>query len=119
MVRSEICARLIEAYPHLTPRDAEIILATIFGEIAAALSRDDRVQLRGFGSFSVKYRDARMGRNPRSGVSVAIPRKRVPHFRTGGPMSARLNGGAKGGAGQRPRRSGASIYRALAKNPCA
>jgi integration host factor subunit beta len=95
MVRSELVVKLVGAYPHLTLRDAEIIVATIFGEIAAALSRDDRVELRGFDSFSVRHQDARVGRNPRSGAKVSVPAKRVPYFRTGGPMNARLSGGAK------------------------
>jgi integration host factor subunit beta len=95
MVRSKLVAKLVEAYPHLTPHDAEIIVATIFGEMAAALSRGERVELRGFGSFSVRHRDARVGRNPRSGASVNVPAKRIPYFRTGGPMTARLNGGSE------------------------
>jgi integration host factor subunit beta len=94
MVRSELVARLVVAHPHLTSREVEIIVATIFGEIAAAISRDDRVELRGFGTFLVRHRDARVGRNPRSGVSVDVPAKRVPYFRTGVPMTARLNGGS-------------------------
>jgi integration host factor subunit beta len=98
MVRSELVAKLVGAYPHLTPREVEIIVATIFDEIAAALSRDDRVELRGFGTFSMRHRDARVGRNPRSGASVDVPAKRIPYFRTGGPMAARLNGGTKTGA---------------------
>jgi integration host factor subunit beta len=95
MVRSELVAKLVAAYPHLTPREVEVIVATIFDEIAAALSRDGRVELRGFGSFSVRHRDARVGRNPRSGASVNVPAKRIPYFRTGGPMTARLNGGSE------------------------
>jgi len=94
MVRSELVAKLVATYPHLTPREVEIIVATIFDRIAAALSRDDRVELRGFGSFSVRHREARMGRNPQSGASVDVSAKRVPYFRTGVLMTARLNGGS-------------------------
>jgi integration host factor subunit beta len=97
MVRSELVAKLVGAYPDLTLRDAEIIVATIFGEIVTALCRDGRVELRGFGTFSVRQRDARVGRNPRSGTKVSIPAKRLPHFRTGALMAARLNGVAKSG----------------------
>jgi len=97
MVRSELIAKLVEAFPHLTPRVAEIIVATIFDEIAAALSRNDRVELRGFGTFSVRHRDARMGRNPRTQASVSVAAKRFPYFRTGVLMTARLNGCAKKG----------------------
>jgi integration host factor subunit beta len=98
MVRSELAAKLVETYPHLTPRESEIIIATIFGEIADALSRGDRVELRGFGSFSVKQLDARVGRNPKTGTKVSIPAKRFPNFRAGAPMSARLNSRAPSGA---------------------
>jgi integration host factor subunit beta len=89
-------AKLVGTYPHLTPRDSEIIVATIFGEIAPALSRDNRVELRGLGTFSVRQRDARIGRNPRSGEKVGVPAKRFPYFRTGTLMTERLNGRAKG-----------------------
>lgn len=91
MVRSELVARLVKTYPHLTPSEAENIVATIFGEIAAALSRGDRVELRGFGSFSVKHLDARVWRSPKTGAKISVPAKRFPYFRTGAPMSARLN----------------------------
>src|SRR5258708_12159820 len=94
MGRSELGSKLVEASPPLTPHDAEIIVSTIFGEMAAALSRGERVELRGFGSFSVRHRDARVGRNPRSGASVDVPAKRVLYFRTGVPMTARLNRGS-------------------------
>lgn len=67
MTKPELVQRLAEANPHLFKRDVEIIVDTIFDEIAAALSRGDRVELGGFGAFSVKKRDARVGRNPRSG----------------------------------------------------
>ena len=93
MVRSELVAKLVAAHPHLAPREAEIIVSTIFSEIAAALSRGDRVELRGFGAFSVKERDARIARNPVSGVPVSVPAKRFPYFRIGASMTARLNGG--------------------------
>jgi integration host factor subunit beta len=93
MVRSELVAKLVEANPHLNANEVEIVVKTIFDEIAAALSRDDRVELRGFGTFSVRQRDARVGRNPRSGASVDVPAKCVPYFRTSVLMTARLNGG--------------------------
>jgi len=99
MVRSELVAELVGASSHLTRRDAESVITTIFDEIAAALSRGDRVELRGFGVFSVRYRDTREGRDPRTQAVVSVPPKRVPHFKPGAPMTNRLNGGAKSRAG--------------------
>ena len=83
MTKSELVSKLAEANPHLFQRDVEIIVATIFDEITAALSRGDRVELRGFGAFSVKLRDARIGRNPRTGDSVQVGEKRIPSSRPG------------------------------------
>ena len=77
MTKSELIARLAEMNPHLYQRDVERIVTTIFDEIAAALSRGDRVELRGFGAFSVKRRDSRLGRNPRTGTAVAVAAKAV------------------------------------------
>jgi integration host factor subunit beta len=74
MTKSELVQRLAEVNPHLYQRDIDFIVTTIFDEIAAALARGDRVELRGFGVFSVKHRDARAGRNPRTGDSVRWPR---------------------------------------------
>ncbi len=72
MTKSELIQRLAELNPHLYQRDVELIVTAIFDEITAALSRGDRVELRGFGAFSVKRRDARLGRNPRTGDSVRV-----------------------------------------------
>ncbi|MBT4941126.1 MAG: integration host factor subunit beta [Rhodospirillaceae bacterium] len=83
MTKSELIAYLAEENPHLYQRDVERIVTTIFDEIASALSRGDRVELRGFGAFSVKQRDARIGRNPRTGAAVNVAAKRVPYFKTG------------------------------------
>ena len=91
MTKSELIRRLAELYPHLYERDAERIANTVFHEIGAALSRGDRVELRGFGTFSVRRRGARVGRNPRSGVSVRVAEKHVPFFKAGKPMHERLN----------------------------
>lgn len=93
MTKSELIARLAELNPHLYQRDVERIVTTIFDEIAAALSRGDRVELRGFGAFSVKRRDARLGRNPRTGQSVDVSEKAVPFFKTGKLLRERLNAG--------------------------
>ena len=92
MTKSELIARLAEANPHLYQRDVERIVSTIFDEIAEALARGDRVELRGFGAFSVKQRDARIGRNPRTGESVQVEEKHVPFFKAGKLLRDRLNG---------------------------
>lgn len=91
MTKSELIQRLAEKNPHLFQRDVERIVATILDEITAALSRGDRVELRGFGAFSVKHRAARIGRNPRTGASVAVAEKVVPYFKTGKELRERLN----------------------------
>jgi integration host factor subunit beta len=92
MTKSELIARLAEKNPHLYLRDVERIVTTIFDEIAVALARGDRVELRGFGAFSVKQRDARQGRNPRTGEAVSVEGKAVPFFKTGKQLRERLNG---------------------------
>jgi integration host factor subunit beta len=91
MTKSELILRLAERNPHLYQRDVERIVATVFDEITAALQRGDRVELRGFGAFSIKARDARVGRNPRTGDSVSVEQKRVPFFKTGKQLRDRLN----------------------------
>ena len=91
MTRSEFVLRLNEGNPHLTQRDVETIGDTMFAEIAAALSRGDRVELRGFGVFSVTRRKARVGRNPLSGASVPVPEKCFPRFKPGKGIRDRLN----------------------------
>jgi len=91
MIKSELVAKISQANPHLYQRDVERIVNTVFGEISHALARGDRVELRGFGAFSVKSRPARMGRNPRTGAAVAVSEKTVPFFKTGKEMRDRLN----------------------------
>jgi integration host factor subunit beta len=91
MTKSELIQRLADRNPHLYQRDVERIVSTIFDEITAALSRGDRVELRGFGAFSVKRRDARQGRNPRTGDSVDVGEKHIPFFKTGKQLRERLN----------------------------
>ncbi len=93
MIKSELIQRLAEANPHLYQRDIERIVGTIFDEIAAALQRGDRVELRGFGAFSVKRRPARIGRNPRTGERVDVAEKHVPFFKSGKELRERLNAG--------------------------
>ena len=92
MTKSELITLIGQMNPHLYQRDVERIVSTIFDEISAALARGDRVELRGFGAFSVKRRDARVGRNPRTGAAVAVARKVIPFFKTGKQLRDRLNG---------------------------
>jgi integration host factor subunit beta len=91
MTKSELIQRLAEHNPHLYQRDVERIVATIFDEISSALAEGDRVELRGFGAFSVKARDARIGRNPRTGEAVNVSKKFVPFFKAGKDLRDRLN----------------------------
>ncbi len=92
MIRSELVQKIADENPHLYHRDVERIVSTIFEEIVNAMARGDRVELRGFGAFSVKQRDARVGRNPRTGESVQVEEKHVPFFKTGKLLRDRLNG---------------------------
>ena len=91
MIKSELVQRVAAQNPHLYQRDVENIVNAIFGEIVTALAKGDRVELRGFGAFSVKERDARVGRNPRTGSSVSVEAKRVPFFKTGKELREKLN----------------------------
>ncbi len=93
MTKSELIQRIAEINPHLYHRDVERIVTTIFDEISEALARGERVELRGFGAFSVKRRDARIGRNPRTGEAVNVAEKHIPFFKTGKLLRERLNNG--------------------------
>jgi integration host factor subunit beta len=91
VIKSELIQRISSANPHLYHRDVERIVNVIFEEIVEALARGDRVELRGFGAFTVKHRAARTGRNPRTGVPVPVSEKFVPFFKTGKELRDRLN----------------------------
>ncbi len=91
MIKSELVQKITTANPHLYQRDVERIVNVIFDEIIAALAQGDRVELRGFGAFTVKHRAARVGRNPRTGETVSVPEKFVPFFKSGKEMRERLN----------------------------
>ncbi|MFA5968276.1 MAG: integration host factor subunit beta [Sphingomonas sp.] len=91
MIRSELIEQLAAQNPDLSPRDVETIVATFFEEITKRLADDGRVELRGFGAFSTRARDPRTGRNPRTGDVVEVTAKRVPYFKPGKEMRARLN----------------------------
>ena len=94
MIKSELIARIAEQNPHLYRRDAEAIVEAILDTITAGLARGDRVELRGFGMFTVKKRSARSSRNPRTGKAVVVPEKALLAFRPSKDMHPRLNGSA-------------------------
>lgn len=91
MIKSELIDKLAEANPHLYHRDVERVVNTILDDITEALARGERVELRGFGAFSVRHRPARVGRNPRTGDSVAVKEKHVPFFKTGKELRERVD----------------------------
>ena len=91
MIKSELIAALAAENPHLTQRDIERVVGVIFERIIEALEQGGRVELRGFGAFSVRSRPARSGRNPRTGETVDVPAKHVPFFKSGKELRARLN----------------------------
>jgi len=91
MLRSDLVWRISHQNPHLLFRDAEKIVDALFDEITAALARGKRIELRGFGTFSIKIHEARTGRNPRTGALIPVPKRAHPHFKTGKEMRERLN----------------------------
>lgn len=93
MTRSDLVARLAERFPQLTQRDTEFAVRTVLDAMADALARGHRIEIRGFGSFSLHFRPPRLGRNPKTGDSVALPGKYVPHFKPGKELRDRVNGG--------------------------
>ena len=95
MIRSELLQSLAADNPELRPEEVEQVVDIFFDEIGARLAEGGRVELRGFGTFSTRGRDARTGRNPRTGSSVDVPAKRVPYFKPGKEMRDRLNADAE------------------------
>jgi len=93
MTKSELIQRLADMNPNLYLREIEKVVETVFDEISDALANGDRVELRGFGAFSVKHREARTGRNPRTGETVDVEAKSLPFFKTGKALREKLNGG--------------------------
>ena len=92
MIRSELVARIAADNPHLTRSDAERVVQAVFEAITEKLAEGGRVELRGFGAFTVKHRDGRKGRNPRTGEAVDVVAKSVPFFKAGKELRDRLNG---------------------------
>ena len=95
MIRSELLQSISNDNPDLRPEEVEQVVETFFEEISARLAEGGRVELRGFGTFSTRQRDARTGRNPRTGEAVDVPSKRVPYFKPGKEMRERLNSGSE------------------------
>jgi integration host factor subunit beta len=106
VTKSDLVKRLAAANPHLRTRDVERVVATVFDRIGATLARGDRVELRGFGAFSVRARAERVGRNPRTGDEVAVPDKVVPCFKTGKELRDRLVAPDRAPPAGRPPRRG-------------
>ncbi|HRH73442.1 integration host factor subunit beta [Zoogloea sp.] len=91
MTKSELIARLAERFPQLVAKDAEFAVKMILDAMTDALSRGDRIEIRGFGSFALNYRPPRVGRNPKSGEKVQVPEKFVPHFKAGKELRERVD----------------------------
>ncbi|ERJ18709.1 integration host factor subunit beta [Salinisphaera shabanensis T35B1] len=91
MTKSELIERLVQRQAHMSHRDVELAVKLLLDDVIAELAEGGRVEIRGFGSFSVHHRPARRGRNPKTGESVDIPRKYVPHFKPGKELRERVN----------------------------
>ncbi len=91
MIKSELIAILAEENPHLYQRDVERVVSTVFDTITDALAEGNRVELRGFGAFSVKERESRMGRNPRTGDAIEIAAAKIPAFKAGKALKDAVN----------------------------
>jgi len=91
MTKSELIAHLAQRFPQLVAKDADLAVKVILDALADTLSRGDRIEIRGFGSFSLNYRPPRIGRNPKSGFKVEVPAKYVPHFKAGKELRERVD----------------------------
>ena len=91
MTKSELIARLAERYPQLVGKDVDIAVKTILDAMSSSLATGQRIEIRGFGSFSLNGRPPRIGRNPKSGDKVMVPEKRVPHFKPGKELRERVD----------------------------
>ncbi len=90
MTKRDLIERVAERTSHISKRDTEIVVNTIFNSMAEALKRGERIEIRGFGSFRVKIREAREGRNPKTGEAVHIPARRTPFFKVGSELKDRV-----------------------------
>jgi integration host factor subunit beta len=91
MTKSDMIARLAERFPQLVAKDADFAVKMILDALSEALAKGDRIEIRGFGSFSLNYRPPRVGRNPKSGDKVSVPEKWVPHFKAGKELRERVD----------------------------
>ena len=98
MTKSELIEALAERQKHLAANDVELAVKSLLEQMSQALSVGERIEIRGFGSFSLHYRPPRMGRNPKTGDAVALPGKHVPHFKPGKELRERVNDGAQSSA---------------------
>jgi integration host factor subunit beta len=92
VTKRDLIEELVQLYPRFSRRDAEVMVNAVFDSLAEALRRGDRIEIRGFGSFVVKHREAREGRNPRTGLRVSVAAKRVPFFKVGKELRVRVDG---------------------------
>ena len=97
MTKSDLIARLAERFPQLVAKDADLAVKMILDAMSEALVKGDRIEIRGFGSFSLNYRPPRVGRNPKSGEKVDVPEKWVPHFKAGKELRERVDNALKAG----------------------
>lgn len=95
MTKSDLIARLAERFPQLVAKDADFAVKMILDAMSEALAKGDRIEIRGFGSFSLNYRPPRVGRNPKSGDKVSVPEKWVPHFKAGKELRERVDSALK------------------------
>jgi integration host factor subunit beta len=91
MTKSELIARLAERFPQLVAKDADLSVKMMLDAMSEALAKGDRIEIRGFGSFSLNYRPPRTGRNPKTGAKVQVPAKYVPHFKAGKELRERVD----------------------------
>lgn len=92
MTKRDLIDEVNKRFPHLSRRDSEVIINAIFDSMVEALAQGDRIEIRGFGSFVVKHRRARQGRNPKSGALVSVAAKKVPFFKVGKELRLRVDG---------------------------
>jgi len=102
MTKRELIDEVMKLYPQFSRRDAEVMVNAVFESMTEALSRDERIEVRGFGSFVIKHRQAREGRNPKTGELVSVAAKRLPFFKVGKELKERVNAGARRGAKPAP-----------------
>ena len=95
MTKSELIARLAQRFPQLVAKDADLAVKVILDALAETLAKGERIEIRGFGSFSLNYRPPRIGRNPKTGVKVEVPAKYVPHFKAGKELRERVDQAAR------------------------